>query len=107
MQNITPSALAAWLNDPARSAPQLVDVREPWEYELGHIAGSQLHPLAQLPASWQALTEAQPIVCICHHGMRSLQAAMFIEHQGFTEVYNLQGGVHAWANQVDPAFPQY
>ncbi|MGC8165165.1 rhodanese-like domain-containing protein [Salmonella enterica] len=47
------------------------------------------------------------MVCICHHGGRSMQVAAFLERQGFTKVINLSGGVHAWAAQVDPSMPTY
>jgi rhodanese-related sulfurtransferase len=47
------------------------------------------------------------VICICHHGSRSMQVANFLEQQGFTEVTNLTGGMHAWAVQVDPAVPTY
>ncbi|MFX6759480.1 rhodanese-like domain-containing protein, partial [Acinetobacter baumannii] len=48
------------------------------------------------------------VVCVCHHGGRSMQVANFLERQhGFGKVYNLSGGVHAWAEQVDPAMPKY
>jgi rhodanese-related sulfurtransferase len=48
-----------------------------------------------------------PLVCICHHGGRSLQVAAFLEQHGFSQVSNLTGGVHAWALQVDSAMPTY
>lgn len=107
MQNLSVVELASWLADPSRPAPQLVDVREPWEFELGHLPASTLMPLNTVPQRWQALSDNQPIVCICHHGMRSMQAALFIAGQGFTQVYNLSGGVHAWSKQIDLSFPQY
>ncbi|HSQ10205.1 MAG TPA: rhodanese-like domain-containing protein, partial [Burkholderiaceae bacterium] len=49
----------------------------------------------------------RPIVCVCHHGGRSMHVAMFLARQGFENVYNLTGGVDAWARQVDAAMPTY
>jgi len=99
--------LQAWLNDPARPAPLLLDVREPWEYELCHLPDSQLLPLDTLPADWERLDPARDVVCICHHGIRSRSAAAFLVQQGLTRVYNLTGGVDAWARRIDPLMPVY
>jgi rhodanese-related sulfurtransferase len=52
-------------------------------------------------------TRAQPVVCICHHGMRSAQVVAFLERQGFEAVYNLAGGIDAWSEQVDAGVPRY
>jgi rhodanese-related sulfurtransferase len=60
-----------------------------------------------IPGRFSELEEDQPVVCICHHGGRSMQVAAFLERQGFTRVINLSGGVHAWASQVDPSMPTY
>lgn len=60
-----------------------------------------------IPGRFAELDEEQPVVCICHHGGRSMQVAAFLERQGFTKVINLSGGVHAWAAQVDPSMPTY
>ncbi len=107
MQNLTAPELAAWLADPSRPSPVLLDVREPWEFETCHIAGSRLMPMQTVPARIEELDDEAPVVCICHHGMRSMQVAAFLERNGFSEVSNLSGGVHAWAMQVDPNMPQY
>jgi rhodanese-related sulfurtransferase len=60
-----------------------------------------------VPEQLAQLDPAAPLVCICHHGARSLQVAAFLEQHGFTDVSNLSGGVHAWAQQVDPAMATY
>jgi rhodanese-related sulfurtransferase len=82
-------------------------VREPWEFETCHIEGATLMPMQSIPARLDDLDEDAEIVCICHHGARSLQVAAFLEHHGFGQVTNLTGGVHAWAVQVDAAMPKY
>ena len=89
----------------------LVDVREPWEVALAaiHIDGAEsLHiPMSRIPERQTELDPSQPIVCICHHGVRSLQVVAFLERQGFESVYNLAGGIDAWSTQIDPAVPRY
>lgn len=104
---LSATALAAWLADPARPAPLLVDVREPWEFATCRIDGSQSIPLATVPGRLDDVDLSRPIVCVCHHGARSLQAAMFFAARGADDVHNLTGGVAAWASQVDPDFPTY
>lgn len=107
MRQMRPTELKAWLDDPARKAPVLLDVREPWEFELCHLAGSQLMPMSSVPARIDELDPAAETVVICHHGGRSMQVAMFLAQRGFGRVINLAGGVAGWAAQVDPAMPQY
>ena len=63
--------------------------------------------MARVPARMQELDPELPTVVICHHGMRSMQVAMYLQQQGFSKLYNLGGGVAAWAAQVDPAMPTY
>jgi rhodanese-related sulfurtransferase len=105
--NIAPAELSAWLGDAARGRPQLLDVREAWEFETCRIGGARLLPLRELPARVGELDPTAATVVICHHGGRSMQAAMFLERQGFADVRNLAGGVDAWARSVDPAMPVY
>lgn len=107
MNNIAPADLAAWLNDAARGKPQLLDVREPWEFQTCRIENSSLLPLRELSGRLAELDPAAETVVICHHGGRSMQAALFLERNGFARVHNLAGGVDAWARSVDPAMPVY
>jgi rhodanese-related sulfurtransferase len=107
MQTLTAPELAAWLADTSRAKPVLLDVREPWEFAACHIEGAVPIPMNSIPERLQELDEEDPIVCICHHGARSLSVAAFLERNGFNQVINLTGGVHAWALQVDPAMPTY
>lgn len=107
MQTLTAPELAAWLADPARDKPVLLDVREPWEFQTCRIEGSVPIPMNSIPARLQELDEETPIVCICHHGARSMSVAAFLERNGFPQVINLTGGVHAWALQVDNSMPTY
>ena len=107
MKSVSASQLSAWLADEGRDAPLLLDVREPWETQICNIEGSELVPMQALPARLHELDSDRPIVCICHHGGRSAHVAMFLARQGFSDVYNLTGGVDAWARQVDAAMPTY
>jgi rhodanese-related sulfurtransferase len=84
----------------------LVDVREPWEWAMVHIDNSQLLPLGQLPTHFAALPKDRPVALLCHHGVRSWQAAYFLQHQGFSQLFNIQGGIAAWAD-FDPTLPHY
>ncbi|MCM0044925.1 MAG: rhodanese-like domain-containing protein [Burkholderiaceae bacterium] len=107
MQHLLPADLAAWLADPDREPPLLLDIREPWEYQTCRIEPSLLMPMASLPARQEELDPERPLVCICHHGARSMQVAAFLERAGFGQVINLTGGIHGWALQVDPTMPTY
>jgi len=91
----------------AGSEPLLLDVREPWEFRICHIEGSQLIPMGQLPAALNALDPERETVVVCHHGIRSRQVAMYLDYRGFSNVINLAGGVDAWARDVDRQMPTY
>ena len=106
MREITPQQLKTYLQV-ADPAPLLLDVREPWEYEICHIEGAKLMPMQQIPQTFKALDPQQEIVVICHHGRRSLQVAGYLERMGFTRLINLTGGVDAWAHDVDRSMPTY
>ena len=107
MQNLTPPALADWLADESRPAPLLLDVREPWEISTASIAGCVSIPMREIPERSEELDDETPIVCICHHGARSANVAMFLESRGFKQMFNLQGGIDAWSRQVDASVPKY
>ena len=89
----------------------LLDVREPHEFAHAAIrvpGATTLHiPMGQVPQRLAELPRTQPILCICHHGMRSAQVVAFLEHVGYDPVYNLAGGIDAWSQRVDPAVPRY
>jgi rhodanese-related sulfurtransferase len=107
MEHIRPEQLNAWLSDTGRGKPVLLDVRENWEFQTAHIAGSVLIPMGGVSTRHAELDPQAEIVVICHHGGRSMQVAGFLEHKGFSKVYNLTGGVNAWARTVDPSMPTY
>jgi rhodanese-related sulfurtransferase len=107
MDQITPRELKAWLDDGARPRPVLVDVREPWEHAICGLPGALQLPMNAVPARTAELDPAADTVVICHHGARSFQVGMFLERRGFARVYNLAGGVAAWAREVDPSMAVY
>ncbi|MEB3195687.1 MAG: rhodanese-like domain-containing protein [Candidatus Sericytochromatia bacterium] len=91
----------------AGEALQLLDVREPEEWAIAHLPGARLVPLATLPEALPALDSQADWVVYCHHGVRSLHAAGYMQAQGFGRVSNLLGGIDAYSAQVDPALPRY
>ena len=119
MEHLTASQVAALLAEaaaePSRLQPLLLDVREPWEFETARMPGATLLPMSTIGsriAEVEALQESvggarRPIICICHHGARSMQVAAFLEKQGLENVVNMSGGIHAWSQQVDAGVPTY
>jgi len=107
MQHLRPAELKAWLDDPERPKPLLLDVREGWEFERCHLQGVTLLPMSTIPTRVGELDPQRETVVICHHGVRSFHVARLLEHNGFNRVINLTGGVDAWAKEVDPAMPTY
>lgn len=107
MQNVTAPDLAALLANDEGGVPLLLDVREPWEFQICRIDGSVSMPMNTVPERLSELDADRPIVCICHHGVRSMDVGLFLERNGFSRIINLSGGVHAWAAQVDAQMPTY
>jgi sulfur-carrier protein adenylyltransferase/sulfurtransferase len=91
----------------AHEAFELIDVREPFEYEIARIDGAKLIPLAEIGERTEELQREQPIVVHCHSGTRSAQAVRLLQQRGFRNVYNLEGGIDAWSDQIDPSVPKY
>jgi len=104
---ITPRELAARLA--AGMPTYLLDVRQRWEHDLVSIAGSVLVPLDALAARVDTLDPPAGalVVTYCHHGVRSLNAAMFLAARGWRDVVSLAGGIDAWAREVDASLPRY
>ena len=88
----------------------ILDVREPFEYQIARIegrVGGHLIPLNELPKRMSELNTAQEIVVQCKSGGRSQRAAEFLAKNGFTKLHNLAGGITAWSNEIDPKVPKY
>ena len=103
--------LAAFVAGLAPAEPVLLDVREAWELQTAPLdlpGARTLHiPMATLPARLHELDRAQPVLGLCHHGVRSQQCVAFLQRQGFDAVYNVAGGIDAWSREVDPSVPRY
>ena len=82
-------------------------MREPFEYEIARIDGAKLIPLGEIGDRVDELQRGEPIVVHCHSGQRSAQAVRLLQQQGFSNVYNLDGGIDAWSDQIDPNVPKY
>ncbi len=104
MQSMTVVQLAAHLE---HSAPLLIDVREPWEFDICHITQSINIPMSQIPMQLQQMHAADEILVICHHGVRSAQVIQYLQQQSIENLINLEGGIDAWARQIAPDMPVY
>ncbi len=102
---ITPQELEEWRGNHRKLS--VVDVRERWEWDVGHIAGATLLPLGELARAVASLDPSAETVVYCHHGMRGYAAAEQLVALGFRRVYNLAGGIDAWSADVDPGIPRY
>lgn len=92
----------------AQGSPlRLLDVREPHELEISSLPGAELIPLGELAARLSELDSAQEMVVFCKSGTRSARALQILRSAGFRKVKNLQGGINAWAREVDPRLPVY
>lgn len=85
----------------------LVDVREPWEYQQCRIEGAVLIPMGTIPANLQKLETDEPVVCYCHHGMRSMDVTNWLRQQGVPTAKSLAGGIDRWSMEIDPKVPRY
>ena len=92
-QDVFPEEVDLW----KRNGAQVIDVREPWEYEQGHLPDAKNVPLSELPERLHEF--AEPVVLVCASGNRSGQAARYLAEQGFAEVANLMGGTYGWAQR--------
>ena len=111
MQQIRPAQFQEWLAQHAGAQPLVLDVREPWEVQTASVTpdGFELLniPMQQIPAQLNQLDEDRPIACLCHHGMRSLHVASFLEQNGYTNITNVTGGIDLWSAERDPSVPRY
>jgi adenylyltransferase/sulfurtransferase len=85
----------------------ILDVREPHEWDIAHIEGATLIPLGKLPHEAHRLDSAKDIAVLCRSGARSGRATEFLLGAGFQKVRNIEGGILAWADRIDPSLPKY
>ena len=85
----------------------LLDVREPHEWDIAHLDGATLIPVNSVTARASELSTADEIVVYCKSGVRSARAVSQLRQLGFRKLWNLKGGINAWAEDVDPSVPRY
>jgi rhodanese-related sulfurtransferase len=116
MEQIQANQVAQWAQDAQAATgelqPVVLDVREAWELQQASIkvpqgCGFAHISMGTVPVRLSELNKNQAIACLCHHGGRSMQVAMFLENQGFSQVVNIAGGIDAWSVLVDPTIPRY
>jgi rhodanese-related sulfurtransferase len=105
IQSLTARELEQLLKSPA--PPVVLDVREHSELRLAPFPGARHIPLGELTRRSGELDSGRPIVCLCHHGVRSHRAAVFLASCGFETLFNLRGGIDAWSLEVDGSTPRY
>jgi rhodanese-related sulfurtransferase len=87
---------------------RLVDVREPAEFQIAHIEGSELIPMNSIPQALESLLEEKaPLILFCHHGMRSLHVVNWLRQQGVETGCSMQGGIDRWSQEIDASVPRY
>ena len=102
---LSPTEAAALLKE---GKTRLIDVREPWEFATTHVEGSILMPMGDIPArAHQELDPEEHLVLMCHHGMRSMNVAVWLRNQGFEQAQSLRGGIDSWSAEVDPGISRY
>ena len=104
MQRMQAPELADYLTN---SNPLLIDVREPWEFEICQIAESINIPMSTIPNNIDQIRDADECVIICHHGVRSMNVIQYLLQQDIDHLINLDGGVDAWAQTVDQDMALY
>ena len=107
---VRPGEFDEWVQGQA-ARPVLLDVREPWELQTASVQPEDVDvvaiPIQEIPARLAEVPADRPIACLCHHGMRSQRVALFLAHQGYTDVANVAGGIDAWARERDSGVPLY
>lgn len=106
---VSPESVAAWIDLPENERPRLIDCREAEELAICQISGNEWVPLGDFPTRLGALTSdpERGVVVYCHHGMRSLKAALFLRSRGFSNAFSMHGGIDLWTSTVDPDVPRY
>jgi rhodanese-related sulfurtransferase len=106
---ISPTEVAAWIHLPHDQRPMLIDCREADELAICQIHGNEWIPLGDFPSTgpeWCG-DATRGVVVYCHHGMRSLRAAMILRSRGIENAFSMAGGIDAWSRSIDPAVPRY
>lgn len=103
--SITVSDLAVRLD--AGDCPRLIDVREGYEWKIVHLPAAEHKPLSDIRTWWQELDPGEELAFLCHHGNRSAAVCRALAAEGFTRLWNVEGGIDAWSRDVDSTLPVY
>jgi rhodanese-related sulfurtransferase len=106
-ENLEISALELKRRLDAGEKLALIDVREPWEQQTCRIEGSTPIPMREIPANLQSLDGGIPVICYCHHGMRSMDVAVWLRRHGVRGAQSLAGGIDRWSMEIDPKVLRY
>ena len=106
MREFNAAQLKTYL-DTCDEQPLLLDVRQPWEFDVCKIENSVSIPMAQIPSELESLDSNRDTEVICHHGIRSRRVGRYLEQAGFNNIINFSGGVSQWAKTVDNQMPTY
>ena len=104
IKDLTPKEFKDYLSD---GEVILVDVREQWEFDICQIKGAILIPMGDIAISYENLDKDSKIALYCHSGVRSMHVADFLLSKGFQSLANLQGGIDAWAQEIDTTVERY
>ena len=104
IQDLTPKEFKDYLLDDEIT---LVDVREQWEFDICQIKGAILMPMGEIAESYVKLNKDSKVALYCHSGIRSMHVADFLLSKGFQSLVNLQGGIDAWAQEIDTTVERY
>lgn len=111
IEHLRPQEWNQWIQTHQKLSPLLLDVREPWEIQKASVKSEGFEllaiPMGTIPEHISKLQPDRPIACLCHHGVRSLRVAQFLEQNGFTHLANITGGIHAWSLELDPSIACY
>jgi len=101
---ISPTETAALMK---QGTVKLIDVRTPQEYATAHIEGCPLVDPTLAKEIVETWPKDTPIITVCHHGIRSLDAAVYLRQQGFSMARSMRGGIDVWSQTIDPSIPRY
>jgi rhodanese-related sulfurtransferase len=85
----------------------ILDVREPHELDIAHVEGALHIPMQTIPNRIAELPREAPLAVMCHHGARSMAVVNYLRKAGYSNAFNITGGIDAWSRELDSAIPQY
>jgi rhodanese-related sulfurtransferase len=105
IKNLSPQELKSIMDSGEQF--RLIDVREQWEFEIAKLDNSELLPLSNFINLSSSLNPEEKLIIYCHHGTRSYNACQYLAKKGFSNLFNLNGGINAWSKEIDSNVPQY